>query len=92
MRLADARVSASIVIRSSIRLSFAGFDVDWMTKTSSPRTFSLISTKTSPSLKVLMSASARGFDSLFAMFSLRRRFEFPEISFMRQAPEIPARL
>ena len=47
----DARRSASMRIRSSIRWSFAGNDVDWMTNTSSPRTFSWISTKISMSAK-----------------------------------------
>ena len=40
MRRAEARRSASQVISSSIRWSFAGKDVLWITKTSSPRTFS----------------------------------------------------
>ncbi len=51
MRRAEARFSASIRISSSIRLSFAGNEVDWTTKTSSPRTFSWISTNTSMSAK-----------------------------------------
>ena len=36
---------------SSIRLSLQGVHVGWMIKTSLPRTFSIISTLTSPSLK-----------------------------------------
>ena len=48
---AEARRSASMMISSSIRLSFAGKLVDWMTNTSSPRTFSWISTKISWSAK-----------------------------------------
>ena len=40
IRAADERRSASVMISSSIRLSFAGFDVDWMMNMSSPRTFS----------------------------------------------------
>ena len=40
MRAAEDRRSASVMIISSIRLSFAGFDVDWMMNMSSPRTFS----------------------------------------------------
>ena len=42
MRWADARFSASRIRRSSIRLSFTGWHVGWMTKTSRPRTFSRI--------------------------------------------------
>ena len=41
---ADARLSASIMISSSIRLSFAGAQVGCTTKQFTPRTFSLIST------------------------------------------------
>src|SRR6201988_5276355 len=51
MRLAEARLSASTMITSSIRLSLVGAQVDCSTKTSLPRTFSLISTITSPSEK-----------------------------------------
>src|SRR6266700_4091521 len=50
-RRAELRFNASSVISSSIRLSLTGYDVDWMTKTSSPRTFSWISTKISMSEK-----------------------------------------
>src|ERR1700681_3192689 len=49
MRRAEARRSASVMIKSSIRWSLAGNDVDWMMKTSEPRTFSWISTKISMS-------------------------------------------
>src|SRR5476649_1573994 len=56
MRRADERRSASIMINNSIRWSLAGNDVDWMTKTSAPRTFSWISTKTSISAKRLTTA------------------------------------
>src|SRR5258707_4034774 len=51
MRRADDRRSASVMIRSSIRWSLAGNDVDWMMKASEPRTFSWISTKISMSAK-----------------------------------------
>src|ERR1700724_4618997 len=51
MRRAEARRSASVMIKSSIRWSLAGNDVDWITKTSEPRTFSWISTKISMSAK-----------------------------------------
>src|SRR5260363_154547 len=56
MRPADARFSASAIITSSIRRSFAGALVDCNTKTSLPRTFSWISTRTSPSEKRLTAA------------------------------------
>ncbi len=46
-----------------MRLSLAGNDVDWTRKTSSPRTFSWISTKTSMSAKRLQ--------TLFVMGTLR---------------------
>ena len=39
-RRPDARRSASMMMSNSIRLSLAGYDVDWMTNTSVPRTFS----------------------------------------------------
>jgi hypothetical protein len=50
-RAAEARFRASTITSSSIRLSFVGAHNDWSTKTSFPRTFSRISTITSPSLK-----------------------------------------
>src|SRR6266404_4455606 len=49
MEPADARLSASIMMSSSIRLLFAGEQVDCTTKQLTPRTFSPISTKISPS-------------------------------------------
>src|SRR3974390_1008335 len=59
MRLALARFTASIMINSSMRLWLAGGQVDWIRKTSRPRTFSPISTRISPSLKALTSARPR---------------------------------
>src|SRR5664279_6079191 len=56
MRRADERRNASMMISNSIRWSLAGYDVDWITKTSAPRTFSWISTKTSISAKRLTTA------------------------------------
>ena len=41
---ADDLFNASIHKRSSIKLSFAGVDVDWITKTLLPLIFSFIST------------------------------------------------
>src|SRR6476620_9395251 len=51
IRDALARRNASIMINSSIKLWFVGGDVDCTTYTSSPRTFSSILTKVSPSGK-----------------------------------------
>jgi hypothetical protein len=51
MRRADARRSASMMMSSSIKWSLAGAEVDWITNTSSPRTFSWTSTKISMSAK-----------------------------------------
>jgi hypothetical protein len=51
MRPADARFNASTMIRSSIRFSLAGAQVDCRTNTSLPRTCSWISTRISPSEK-----------------------------------------
>src|SRR5256885_11316551 len=57
MRSADARLSASTMTSSSIRLSLVGAQVDCTTKTSRVRTFCLISTATSPSEKRPTSAA-----------------------------------
>ena len=51
MRAAEARLSASIMMSSSIRLLLTGPQVDWMTKTSEPRTDSSMEMETSPSAK-----------------------------------------
>ncbi len=58
MREAEERRSASIIRISSIRLSLVGAQVDWITNTSLPRTFSLISMLISPSLKRLDGGAA----------------------------------
>jgi hypothetical protein len=60
MRPAEARLSASTMIISSIRLSLVGAQVDCRTKTSLPRTFSWISTWISPSENRLTIALPRG--------------------------------
>ena len=49
---AEARRSASAMIKSSIRLSFTGEQVGWMMYVSTPRTFSRISQNVSPSLNL----------------------------------------
>jgi hypothetical protein len=51
MRSAEARLSASTMISSSIRFSLVGAQVDCTTNTSRARTLVLISTVTSPSEK-----------------------------------------
>ena len=51
MEPADARRSASAMMSSSITLSLTGEQVGWMMYVSTPRTFSSISQKVSPSLK-----------------------------------------
>ena len=50
MRVAEARRQASVISSSSIKLSFAGGQVGCTMNTSRPRTFSINSTLTSPSL------------------------------------------
>jgi hypothetical protein len=42
IRRAEERFRASIMMSNSIKFSFTGGQVDWITKTSRPRTFSLI--------------------------------------------------
>ena len=51
MRFADARRHASVIINNSIKLSFAGGHVGCTMNISRPRTFSISSALTSPSLK-----------------------------------------
>ena len=57
MRPAEARRSASIMISSSISVSFGRPQIDWITKTSRPRTLSAIRTNVSPSGKFTTSHS-----------------------------------
>src|SRR4051812_33609854 len=57
IRSADARLSASTMISSSIRFSLVGAQVDCTTNTSRARTLVLISTVTSPSEKRLTEAA-----------------------------------
>src|SRR3984893_16565103 len=73
MRRADDRRSASVMIRSSIRWSLAGNEVDWMMKASEPRTFSWISTKISMSAKRRTTALVSGRSSPLAMAFFRPR-------------------
>src|SRR6202035_1799932 len=59
MRLADARRQASVIINNSIKFSAGGF-VGCTMNTSRPRTFSINSTFTSPSLNRPTCARPRG--------------------------------
>ena len=59
----EARLSASISTSSSMKFSAVGAQVDWMTKTSWRRTFSSISTCTSPSENLPTSALPSGMPS-----------------------------
>src|SRR5271170_2819511 len=78
MRRAEARRSASVMISSSIRWSLAGNDVDWITNTSEPRTFSWIWTNIS------MSAKRRTMALVCGTLSQE------EISWARAGLELPA--
>src|ERR1700716_1834134 len=80
MRRLEARFSASMMIRSSIRWSLAGNDVDWRTKTSAPRTFSWISTKISMSAKRRTTALVIGVWRWVAIASARAGLELPATS------------
>ena len=72
------RFSASVRIKSSIRLEFAGAHVGWMTKTSLPRTLSPIWTLISPSLKVLIAHSLSGSERYLEIFLANSGFAVPE--------------
>src|SRR5258707_12147573 len=73
-----ARLSASHMINSSIKWSFTGGEVDWMIKTSRPRTFSPISTWISPSENRVTSALESG------------RFKYSQIRRASAGLEFPA--
>src|SRR5205085_2607928 len=60
MRLAEARLSASIIKSSSMILWSVGLQVGWTTKTSAPRTLSSIRMRVSPFLNFPTSARPRG--------------------------------
>src|SRR6185436_11686836 len=75
---ADARRSASHMMRSSITLSLTGALVGWMTKASTPRTFSLISQNDSPSLKRVIFDFDSGVSRYAAIDALSCGLAFPE--------------
>ena len=70
-------MSASIMMSSSIRLSFTGELVDWTTNTSEPRTVSKMDTKFSPSEKAPVSALPKGMLSSLQMSLARALLELP---------------
>src|SRR5258706_1373253 len=80
MRRPEARRSASMMISNSIRWSLAGNEVDWMTKTSLPRTFSWISTKISMSAKRRTIALVSGVARWDAIASASAGLELPATS------------
>src|SRR6266851_5614166 len=77
---ADDRRNASVMIKSSIRWSLAGNDVDWMMKASEPRTFSWISTKISMSAKRRITALASVRPSPAAISCASAGLELPATS------------
>src|SRR5579872_993155 len=90
-RRAEPRLSASSVTSNSIRLSFAGYDVGWMTKTSSPRTFSWISTNTSMSEKRRTLASVSGMCRYAEIASASGRLALQARIFMSVSPSAAVR-
>jgi hypothetical protein len=75
--LADARLVASSITRSSMRCSFVGEQVDWTIKMSLPRMLSWISTDVSPSEKRLTSPRPRPTPKILQMLSVSGLLEFP---------------
>ena len=69
---------ASIMMSSSIRLSFTGEQVDCTTNTSEPRTVSKMDTKFSPSEKAPVSALPRGMLNSLQISRARALLELPE--------------
>src|ERR1700754_3169767 len=88
MRRPDARRSASMMISNSIRWSLAGNEVDWITNTSEPRTFSWISTKISMSAKRRTTALVIGTPRCLAMAAASAGLELPATSLI--TPLLPA--
>jgi len=78
IELAELRFRASVMIRSSIKFALAGAQVDWMMKTSRPRTLSEIWIEISPSENRLIVASDNGIDRYFATAFENSSFAVPE--------------
>ena len=74
---ADARLMVLIINKSSMRVSFTGGDVGWMMYTSFPRTFSLITTLTSPSANLLTVILPRFMPRWLAISWARGLFALP---------------
>src|ERR1035438_8305410 len=74
---AEARLSASTMMHSSITFSFVGEQVGWTTKISRARTFCSISTSTSPSEKRPTLALPRPIDRCVAMSCASAGFALP---------------
>ncbi len=83
IRRADERRSASSVTSSSISVSFAGYEVDCITNTSSPRTFSWISTNTSISANRRIEARVSGNFNVAATASASGRLLLQATIFMQ---------
>jgi len=77
IRPALALLAASIMIKSSIRLSLTGADVDWMMNKSLPRTVSSMCTLISPSLNWPTSMPPSSVFNFLAIASARGRLELP---------------
>ena len=83
MRPAEARLAASMSSNSSIRWSLTGAQVDWMRKTSAPRTDSSKVMEVSPSLKVETTALPTGSFKFSAICLDSRRLAVREKTWMR---------
>src|SRR2546428_159599 len=84
IRSAEARRNASTITSNSIKFSFTGGLVDWMTNTSSPRTLSSMRTPISPSAKRKMLISASGTSSPAAISCSSPGLPRPLNSFSRE--------
>jgi hypothetical protein len=96
IRPAEARRQASMSSSSSMRLSLTGVQVDWMMKTSDPRTTSLMVMAVSPSLNFPTTAAPSGNPIFAAISSASGRLELPAkilmslpCKFMKHAPPAP---
>ena len=78
IRSADARFRASIISSNSIRLRSTGVQVGWITKTSAPRTFSLIWRYISPSENCLTMARPAWIPSVSQISVASGGLAFPE--------------
>ena len=77
MRPAEARLSASAMVRTSIRLSFVGEQVGCTINTSRPRTFSSNSTAISPSENLPTEARPKDISRCLATLSANAGLALP---------------